>query len=67
MKNIHNVNIFNTSLEEVLKLALFFKDEQVRLKKKTKDYPGLKAAFESELYIEGGVVKTRPTTKDAKE
>ena len=67
MKNIHNVNIFNTSLEEVLKLALCYKDEQRRLRKKTKDYPGLKAAFESELYIEGGVVKTRPTTKDAKE
>mgnify|MGYP001473834893 CR=1 FL=1 len=36
MKNIHNVNIFNTSLEEVLKLALFYKDEQGRLKKKQK-------------------------------
>ena len=67
MKNIHNVNIFNTSLEEVLKLALCYKDEQGRLRKKTKDYPGLKAAFESELYIDGGVAKTRPTTKDAKE
>ena len=67
MKNIHNVNIFNTSLEEVLKLALFYKDEQERLRKKTNDYAGLKAAFESELYIDGGVVKTRPTTKDAKD
>ena len=45
MKNIHNVNIFNTSLEEVLKLALFYKDEQGRLRKKTNDYSGLKAAF----------------------
>ena len=61
------MNIFNTSLEEILKLALFYKDEQGRLRKKTKDYSGIKAAFESELYIEGGVVKTRPTTKDAKE
>ena len=67
MKNIHNVNIFNTSLEEVLKLALFYKDEQGRLKKKTKDYSGLKDAFESELYIEGGVLRTRSVAKDKKE
>ena len=67
MKNIHNVNIFNTSLEEVLKLALFYKDEQGRLRKKTKDYPGLKAAFESELYIDGGVLRSRSVPKDAKE
>ena len=60
MKNIHNMNIFNTSLEEALKLALFYKDEQERLRKKTNKFLGLKAAFESELYIDGGVVKTRP-------
>ena len=63
MKNIHNMNIFNTSLEEALKLALFYKDEQERLRKKTNDYSGLKAAFESELYVEGGVVKTRQVAK----
>ena len=67
MKNIHNVNIFNTSEEEALKLALFYKDEQERLRKKTNDYSGLKAAFESELYIEGGVLRTRSVPKDAKE
>ena len=55
MKNIHNVNIFNTSLEEVLKLALFYKDEQGRLRKKTNDYSGLTAAFANELYVDGGV------------
>ena len=59
MKNIHNVNIFNTSLEEVLKLALFYKDEQERLRKKTNDYSGLKAAFAHELYVDGGVVRTK--------
>ena len=66
MKNIHNVNIFNTSLEEVLKLALFYKDEQERLRKKTNDYSGLNAAIENELYVDGGVVKTSPTTNDIK-
>tara|TARA_A100001011_G_scaffold78563_1_gene81197 strand:+ start:5420 stop:5626 length:207 start_codon:yes stop_codon:yes gene_type:complete len=59
MKNIHNVNIFNTSLEEVLKLALFYKDEQERLRKKTNDYSGLQSALANELYIDGGVVRTR--------
>tara|TARA_B100000989_G_scaffold159563_1_gene119132 strand:- start:288 stop:488 length:201 start_codon:yes stop_codon:yes gene_type:complete len=66
MKNIHNMNIFNTSLEEALNLALFYKDEQERLRKKTNNYSGLKAAFESELYIEGGVLRTRSVAKDKK-
>ena len=63
MKNIHNVNIFNTSLEEVLKLALFYKDEQGRLRKKTNDYSGLTAAFANELYVDGGVVRRKQTKK----
>ena len=67
MKNIHNINIFNTSLEEALKLVFFYKDEQERLRKKTNNYSGLKAAFESELYIEGGVLRTRSVAKDKKE
>ena len=61
------MNIFNTSDEEALKLALFYKDEQERLRKKTNNYSGLKAAFESELYIEGGVLRTRSVAKDKKE
>ena len=48
MKNIHNMNIFNTSLEEAIKTALFYKDEQGILRKKTNDYSGLKANFENE-------------------
>ena len=67
MKNIHNMNIFNTSLEEALKFTLFYKDETERLRKKTNNYSGLKAAFESELYIEGGVLRTRSVAKDKKE
>ena len=59
MKNIHNTNIFNTSLEEAIKTALFYKDEYGRLRKKTNDYSGLKAAFGNELYVDGGVVRTR--------
>ena len=61
------MNIINTSLEEALKLAIFYKDEQERLRKKTNNYSGLKAVFESELYIEGGVLRTRSVAKDKKE
>ena len=53
------MNIFNTSLEEALKLALFYKDEQERLRKKTNDYSGLQSALANELYIDGGVVRAR--------
>ena len=56
MKNIHNMNIFNTSLEEAIKTALFYKDEHGRLRKKTNDYSGLTAAFANELYVVGTVV-----------
>ena len=61
------MNIFNTSLEEAIKVALFYKDKQGRLRKKTNDYYGLQATFANELYVDSGVVKTRPTTKDIKE
>ena len=67
MKSIHNMNIFNTSPEEVIKAVLLFKEKQGRLRKKTNDYSGLQATFANELYVDGGVVKTRPTTKDGKE
>ena len=61
------MNIFNTSPEEVIKIILQFKEEQGRLRKKTNDYSGLQATFANELYVDGGVVKTRPTTKEGKE
>ncbi len=61
------MNIFNTSPEEVIKAVLLFKEKQGRLRKKTNDYSGLQTAFANELYVDGGVVKTRPTTKDIKE
>ena len=67
MNNIHNINSSKTSLEEAIKTSLFYKDKYGRLRKKTNDYSGLQAAFANELYVDGGVVKTRPTTKDIKE
>ena len=59
MKNIHNMNIFNTSLEEAIKTSLFYKDKYGRLRKKTNDYSGLQAAFANELYVDGGGVRTK--------
>ena len=59
MKNIHNINSSKTSLEEAIKTSLFYKDRYGRLRKKTNDYSGLKAAFTNELYVDGGVVRTR--------
>ena len=67
MKKLHNTNIFNTSLEEAIKTSLFYKDEYGRLRKKTNDYSGLQAAFADELYVDGGVVRTRTLNKKTKE
>ena len=59
------MNIFNTSLEEAIKVALFYKDKQGRLRKKTNDYSGLQAVFVSELYVDGGAVRTRKKDNQA--
>ena len=67
MNNIHNINSSKTSIKEAIKTSLFYKDKYGRLRKKTNDYSELQAAFANELYVDGGVVKTRPTTKDGKE
>ena len=58
MKNIHNINSSKTSIKDAIKTTLFYKDQQGKLRKKTNDYSGLKAAFTNELYVDGGVVKT---------
>ena len=60
------MNIFNTSLEEAIKTSLFYKDEYGRWRKKTNDYSGLQAAFTNELYVDGGVVRTRKKDNQAK-
>ena len=60
------MNIFNTSPEEVIKAVILFKEEQGRLRKKTNDYSGLQAAFANELYVDGGVVRTRKKDNQAK-
>ena len=66
MKNIHNIHTSKTSFEEAIKTSLFYKDKQGRLRKKTNNYSGLQAAFANELYVDGGVVKTRKKDNQAK-
>ena len=52
------MNIFNTSLEEAIKTSLFYKDEYGRLRKKTNDNSGLKAALANELNFNSGIGKS---------
>ena len=61
------MNIFNTSLEEAIKTSLFYKDKYGRLRKKTNDYSGLQTVFANELYVDGGVFRTRTLNKKTKE
>ena len=64
---MHNINTSKTSLEEAIKTSLFYKDKYGRLRKKTNDYSGLQATFANELYVDGGVVRTRTFNKKTKE
>ena len=61
------MNLFNGDLEQAINIAKLIKDKYDQTKKNTGDYSGLQAAFANELYVDGGVVKTRRTTKDIKE
>ena len=65
--NIQNMNLFNGDTEQAINIAKIIKDKYDQSRKHTRDYSGLKAYFANELYVDGGVVKTRRTTKDIKE
>lgn len=45
--------------DKELRVANFILDEAKKLKGKVRNYSGIKAALESELHIEGGVLRTR--------
>ena len=49
------MEIMKDEVQKALRVANYIKDQA----KKVRNYSGLKAAFESELYIDEGVVKTR--------
>ena len=54
------MEIMKDDVEKALRVAQYIKDQAKKLKGKVRNYSGLKAAFESELYIDGRLVKTRP-------
>ena len=64
MKNIHNASIFNTTGEEAIELALRMKEQVKKKMSKVKNYSGITAALKTELFIDGGVVKTRPVKQN---
>jgi len=51
-------------VEKALRVANHIKDQAKKLKGKVSNYSGLNAALETELYIDGGVVKTRPVKQN---
>ena len=53
------MNLFNGDLEQAINIAKLIKDKYDQTKKNTRDYSGLKAYVINELYVDGGVVKTR--------
>ena len=57
------MEIMKDDVEKALRVAQIIKDQAKKLKGKVRNYSGLKAAFESELYIDGGVVKTKQVAK----
>ncbi len=66
MKDQNN-KLFNRDMKQAISLAIKIKDQYDKSKNNPKDYSELKSDFNDELYVNGGVVKTRPTTKDIKE
>ena len=53
------MEIMKDDIEKALRVANYIKDQAKKLKGKVRNYSGIRAALESELYIDGGVVKTR--------
>ena len=57
--NIQNMNLFNGDLEQAINIAKLIKYKYDQSKKNTRDYSGLQAYVINELYVDGGVVRTK--------
>ena len=57
--NNQNIHKINSDIEKAINIEKKLKDEYDQSKKKTRDYSGLKAYVVNELYVDGGVVRTR--------
>ena len=53
------MNLFNGDTEKAIDIAKIIKDKYDQSRKYIRDYSGLQAAFTNELYVDGGVVRTR--------
>ena len=58
--NNQNIHQINSDIAKAINIAKLIKDKYDQSKKKTRDYSGLRAYFANELYVYGGVVKTKP-------
>ena len=57
--NDQKMIFFNGDREQAIKISKIIKDKYDKSRKHIRDYSGLQAAFANELYVDGGVVKTR--------
>ena len=55
-KNIHQ---FNDDIEKAISIGKRIKDKYYKLKKNLRDDSRLNSTFDNELYVDGGVVRTR--------
>jgi len=58
MNNQSN-KLFNRDMKQAISLAIKIKDQQDKSKKNPRDYSALQSSFANELYVEGGVVRTK--------
>tara|TARA_A100000164_G_scaffold314051_1_gene293118 strand:+ start:303 stop:497 length:195 start_codon:yes stop_codon:yes gene_type:complete len=58
------MEIMKDEVQKALRVANYIKDQAKKLKGKVRNSSGLNAALKTELYIDGGVVKTRPVKQN---
>ena len=57
--NNQNIYQINSDIEKAINIAKLIKDKYDQTKKNTRDYSGLQAYVINELYVDGGMVRTR--------
>jgi len=57
--NNQKIHRFNGDIEKAISIGKRIKDKYYKLNKNPRDDSGLNSTFDNELYIDGGVVRTR--------
>ncbi len=57
--NNQNIHQINSDIEKAINIAKLIKDKYDQTKKNTRDYSGLQSYVINELYVDGGVVRTK--------